>query len=306
MDLRDMEIFSCVMESGSFSGAAARLRLSQPTISARVSALERELKVRLLSRTTKELHPTEAGQLLYDRARRLLREREELLRELQSFASEVRGIVSVAASTVPAANLLPGLLRSFREKYPDIVFDIQTMDSQEAVERVAARQVEIGFCGTLIRAPKCVFRELTSDQLVVITPDTPDYRRYLSGGFPPHQLERERLICREKGSGTRKETELFLREMGVEPSRLPVAVEVRSSDQIQQLVAAGRGIAVLSRSMVDAGRGGLLVFNFDSVRLRRKLYMLRYRNLDLPPAAAAFFSFVEEYCRQQRRLRREK
>lgn len=301
MNLHEMEIFICVMDEGSFSKAAKKLRLSQPTVSAHIGALERELKVRLLSRTTKELHPTDAGNLFYDNAKTMLALRDRTLRELQALSSDVRGIVSVAASSVPANYLLPGLLRSFREKYPDVVFDIQSTDSQEAVDRVSSRQVEIGFCGTLLPAPKCVFRELTSDQLVVITPNTPEYRRYLPGGFPVRQIEHERLICREKGSGTRKETELFLREMGVDSAGLAVAVEVRSSEQIQRLVSAGQGIAVLSRNMLDADREDLLVFNFNSAKLRRKLYILRYRNTDLPPAAQTFFSFAEEYCHRRRR-----
>ncbi|MCI2058953.1 MAG: LysR family transcriptional regulator [Oscillibacter sp.] len=300
MDLREMEIFVCVMETGSFSRAAERLKLSQPTVSARISALERALKVRLIFRTTKELRPTEAGRLFYWRARQILALRDDALRELQAVSTEVRGIVAVAASSVPAHYLLPELLRSFREKFPDIAFDVQTTDSQEAVDRVSSRQVEIGFCGTLIRSPKCVFRELASDQLLVITPNTAQFRQYRATGFPVRRIESERLICREKGSGTRKETELFLRAMGVDPARLEIAVEVRSSAQIQQLVSAGQGIAVLSRSALDTEKYDLLSFDFDNTKLRRKLYMLRCRNADLSPAARTFFSFAEEYCRRRR------
>lgn len=307
MELRQLEAFVSVLECGGFSKAAERLRLSQPTVSAHVAALERELQVKLFTRTTKELAPSDAGRLLYDYAVKMLALRESSLEAIHRYTSQLRGVVTVAASTIPGQYLLPGLLRGFRQKYPGVTFRIQLTDSQGAVSRVAARDVEIGFCGTMLHAPRCSFRELLEDQLVIVTPNTEEYRRYQQTGFPLHRLQRERLISREEGSGTRKEAELFLREMGLGGARLQIAEEVTSNEQIQDLVSAGRGVSIISRTAVESGcqSGRLLAFDFKSTKLRRKLYILRYRSGELSPAAKMFFDYAEEACWKRRRENRQ-
>lgn len=303
MELRQMEAFVSVMECGSFSKAAARMRLSQPTISAHVASLERELQVKLFTRTTRELAPSDAGRLFYDYATQILSLRDASLNAIRRYTSELRGVVTVAASTIPGQYLLPKLLRGFRQKYPGVNFRIQLTDSQGAVSRVAARDVEIGFCGTMVRSPRCTFRELVDDQLVVITPNTEEYRRYQQTGFPLRQVERESFISREKGSGTRKETELFLKEMGINCSKLQIAEVATSNEQIEELVSKGRGIGIISKSAAESScqSGRILAFDFKSTKLRRKLYILRYRSGVLSPAAKVFFDYAEEVCWKERR-----
>ena len=161
----------------------------------------------------------------------------------------------------------------------------------------AARGAEIGFCGTKIDAPKCVYREFAQDRLVIVTPNTPEYQQYLETGFPIAQIMKETFISRESGSGTRKETEAFLTEMGIDPSRLNVAIEVQSTENIKQMVSEGLGIAVLSRSAAEnyCEFNRLLAFDFDNVSMRRKLYLVRHKNGVLSPIAQAFYSFAEEY-----------
>lgn len=298
MEFRQLEAFIGVMECGSFSGAAKRLGVSQPTVSAHVAALERELQVKLVNRTTKELSPSPAGTLFYDYATQMLSLRDSSVTAVRQYTGQLHGVVTVAASTVPGQYLLPKLLRGFREKFPGVTFQIQMTDSQGAVSQVVSREVEIGFCGTLLRSPKCVFRELADDQLVVITPNTEEYRRYRQAGFPLHQISRENFISREEGSGTRRETEQFLRDMGVNCAALYIAQEVTSNEQIEELVGKGRGIGIISKSAAEDGcqSGKLLAFDFKSVKLHRKLYILRHRSGELSPAAKMFFSYAEETC----------
>lgn len=300
MDMKQLEVFTAVVENNSFSRAAQCLHLTQPTVSAHIAALERELQVKLIVRTTKELYPSDAGRLLYRYAKQLLSLREEAQEAIWAYREEMAGTVTLAASTIPGQYFLPRLLQDFREKYPDIRFELRMVDSAEAVAAVAARTVEIGFCGTLVDSPKCIFQEFARDRLVIITPNTEKYRRFQRTGFPIRQITEESFISREKGSGTRKETELFLREMGVDVSRLQVTMEVHSTDSIRRMVAQGLGIAVMSRaaSAADCQAHRLLAFDFDSVSLRRKLYLVRQKNGILSPVAQAFYDFAKEYYKK--------
>lgn len=135
-------------------------------------------------RTTKEIYPSDAGNLLYEYAKEILRLRTNAVQAIKAFSKEMRGTVSVAASTIPGQYYLPKLIQNFRATYPDISFSLQILDSAEVAEQVSARKVEIGFTGTIISLPKCVYQTLAEDRLVIITPNTPHYQAYLSTGFP--------------------------------------------------------------------------------------------------------------------------
>ena len=303
MDIKQLEAFAHVVENNSFSKTAELLHLTQPTISAHIASLEKELRIKLIIRTTKEIYPSDAGRLLYDYAKKILQLRQEAEEAIQIFSREMRGTISLVASTIPGQYYLPKLLQSFRKSYPDITFNIQMMDSSQVVECVATRGAEIGLCGTMIDAPKCVYKEFAEDRLVIVTPNTPEYRQYLETGFPVQRIMNETFISRESGSGTRKETELFLQEMGIDPNKLDVAIEVQSTENIKQMVSEGLGIAVLSRSAAEnyCQFQRLLAFDFESVSLRRKLYLVRHKNGVLSPIAQVFYNFAEEYYAESRK-----
>ena len=303
MDIKQLEAFAYVVENNSFSKTAELLHLTQPTISAHIASLEKELRIKLIVRTTKEIYPSDAGRLLYEYAKKILDLRQEAEEAIQAFSREMRGTISLVASTIPGQYYLPKLLQSFRKSYPDITFNIQMMDSSQVVECVATRGAEIGLCGTMIDAPKCVYREFAEDRLVIVTPNTPEYQQYLATGFPVQRIMNETFISRESGSGTRKETELFLEEMGIDPSKLDVAIEVQSTENIKQMVSEGLGIAVLSRSAAEnyCQFQRLLAFDFESVSLRRKLYLVRHKNGVLSPIAQVFYNFAEEYYAENRK-----
>ena len=149
IDIKELEAFACVVEKGSFSRAAEALYLTQPTISAHVASLERKLNIKLLVRTTKEIYPSDAGNLLYEYAKEILRLRTNAVQAIKAFSKEMRGTVSVAASTIPGQYYLPKLIQNFRAEYPDISFSLQILDSAEVAEQVSARKVEIGFTGPI-------------------------------------------------------------------------------------------------------------------------------------------------------------
>ena len=184
MDIKQLEAFAHVVENNSFSKTAELLHLTQPTISAHIASLEKELKIKLIVRTTKEIYPSDAGRLLYEYAKKILQLRDEAQEAIQTFTREMRGTISLVASTIPGQYYLPKLLQSFRKNYPDITFNIQMMDSSQVVDCVATRGAEIGFCGTMIDAPKCVYREFAEDRLVIVTPNTPEYQQYLETRRP--------------------------------------------------------------------------------------------------------------------------
>ena len=296
MELRQLEAFTYVAETGSFSRAAELLHVSQPTVSAHVTALEQELGLTLIARTTREVSPTEAGRILLEYAGQMLTLRRQAGEEMRRFATELSGTVTVAASTVPGRYFLPRLLAAFQKRHPDVKFDLRMTDSAGAVEQVTERKAEIGFCGTL-PGGKCIAREFANDNLVMVAPDTPRYRACRQEGVSLRRIAREPFVFREEGSGTRRETELFLRAMGVDPAGVHIAAQVSSNEEAERLVEEGVGISVLSKSVAEE-RERLLVIELPAVKIRRKLYILRRKNSVLSPSAQVFYGFAEEFYRR--------
>lgn len=300
MDIKQLEAFVYVVETCSFSKAGELLHLTQPTISSHILSLERELNIKLIVRTTKETYPSEAGKLLYNYAKEILIMRENAVQAIRMFSQEMRGTITVAASTIPGQYYLPKILQSFREKYPDIKFNIQMTDSADVVDRITTRTAEVGFSGTELDAPKCVYREFANDKLAVITPNEPRFQQYVGKGFPIRQIREEPFISRETGSGTRRETEAFLKELGIQASDLKTAVEVRSTESIIKMVSEGMGVAVLSRSACEDYQqfGKVLAFDFDNITFRRKLYIIKHKNSILSPIAQVFYDYAKSFYRK--------
>ena len=300
IDIRELEAFASVVEQGSFSKAAKALFLTQPTISSHVAALERKLNIKLLIRASRTVYPTEAGQLLYGYAQEILKLRTQAVEAITAFSREMRGTIRVAASATPGQYYLPQMIQRFQAQYPEIHFDVRLLSSKAVAAQVADRQVDIGFTGTVVSLPTCVYHTLTEDRLVIAAPDTPIYRSYLSGGLPARQIARETFISREPGSHSRMETEHFLHSIGVLPRDLHVAVEVRSTDAMLQMVSEGMGIAVVPYSAYChfCQLQPLLCFDFDSVNLRQKIYLVHHKNDRLSPIAQAFVHDVNAYYTQ--------
>lgn len=297
MDIKQLEVFASVVELSSFSKAGGRLHLAQPTISGQIAALEQEMKTQLLIRASKEIYPTEAGRLLYAHAKKILEARDQALREMEAFSKEMRGRIAIASSTIPGEYHIPKLLRAFRKNYPDVTFDIQMMDSMEVIQHVSNRAVDIGFTGTITDSPRCVFKEFANDRLVVITPNEKRYQKYLASGFPMKQILNEPFILREEGSGTRLETEQFLKEMSIDPQRLNSVVTVRNTENIKKMVSEGLGISVVSKSACEdyCQFKKIMAFDFENVPLRRKLYIVKSRKSVLSATALAFYEFAKGF-----------
>ena len=294
MDIKELEAFVYVVENCSFSRAAELLHLTQPTISSHVSALERKLNIKLIVRTTKETYPSDAGKLLYKYAKEILQVRENAAIALRNFSQEMKGTISIAASTVPSQYYLPHLLQDFRARYPDITFNIQMEDSPKVVELVATRSVEIGFCGTMVASHKCVYQDFANDPMVLIAPNTEKYQAFAGKPFPIKQLKEETFISREKGSGTYQAGKELLNELGVDIAQLHTAVEIRSTESVKQMVSEGLGVGLIAQSAAQdyVQFGKLLAFPFPDSRFRRQLYIVKHKNSILSPIAQVFYDYA--------------
>lgn len=297
MNLKQLEAFVCVAETRSFSKAGKKLYITQPTVSAHIQSLEAELGSRLFVRTTKDVLLSSDGERLYEYAKQMLQLENRIIKEFKDRDSRHKNTIVAGASTVPGQYILPQLLSLFCHTYPEYRFDIMEDDSQGVVRRVAGGELEVGFTGTRIPGENCVFEPFYIDRLMVVTPMDQQYDAFQESGFPLEQLYKERLIVREEGSGTRKETEAYLTSTGIHLEHLNIVATMSNQETIKKSVSSGMGIAILSGVSVEdyVRQGKLRCLPIREGELSRNLYMVWNKTSKPGSAARVFIRFVRDW-----------
>ena len=252
MTVKQLRAFIAVAKSLSFVQACERLHLSQSALSLTIKALEEGLGGRLFSRTTRTVSLTPEGEALLPLARRLLADWDNVEDELRQRFTLRQGRVTLASMPSFAGNLLPGLLRTFRERYPSISVTVHDVINEQVLEMVQGRQVELGIAFEPDPGVALDFMPLYTDRFVAVVPaDSPlagqaevTWRQLLA--FPFTTLQRPSTV--------RFMLEEHLRERG---SILPVQFESHQLATVGRMVASGLGVsavpALCARQMGELG-----------------------------------------------------
>lgn len=299
MNLKQLEAFVRVSERRSFSKAAKELFLTQPTVSAHISSLEKELDARLFVRNTKEVDLSEEGKKLYDYAKQMVELEHKIEDAFHADKEQEQQCITIAASTVPAQYLLPQILARFNEKYPKEQFRISETDSTQVVEQVLNRTIDVGFTGTVLEKKHCVYIPFYEDELIIITPNNERYRKFCEEGTGTNWIADEPLIMREEGSGTRKEAEKQLRKSGIDISSLNVVASIENQEAIKRSVENGMGVSIISRlaAQKDIENGLLLGFDLPAGDRVRNINIVYNKGIRLSGATERFIRTVREvYC----------
>ena len=285
LNLHHLRVFASVAEEGGFTRAAQALRLSQPAVSKAVRELERQTGVPLFERAGRATQLTAAGEALFARARELFaveRSAEEELRALRGLSG---GVLRVGASTTVATYLLFPYLARFRETNPGVQLRVASANTRAIARALLERRLDVALVEGPVRHPRIEVIPWREDELVLITP--PAHRLARKRSIELRELTGEPLIVREPGSGTRRVAERALAEHEVSP---PVTLQLGSTEAIKQAVAAGLGVAFVSRFAVEeqVRLGRIAAVRVREAALRRMLTELRLRGRAEGPGAVAF------------------
>jgi DNA-binding transcriptional LysR family regulator len=293
MDTRQLMAFCDVVERGSFSLAAERLGVTQPAVSLQVRSLEKRLGVQLLDRSGRRVAPTEAGLRLYRGAQRLLELEEQLVEELSGGGDgELDGTLEIGCSTGPGI-VLALLLCEFQSRHPDVHVALSVFDTQRVVERVAARQLELGIVGAVPRQRGVEFEPLFRDEVIlVVQPSHPFAGRTIT----LDELRSAPLIMMQNGAGVRQVIEDELRLRGVRLRDLDVRLELGLQESVKSAVQQGYGVTFISRSSVAAelDAGTLAAAAVEGVEASREISLVRSAGRSSTRAAQAFVEFARE------------
>jgi DNA-binding transcriptional LysR family regulator len=291
-DFHQLEVFCGVVETGSFSAAAARLGLTQPTVSAHIMAVEKNTGVSLIDRKGRNVQPTAAGRVFYNHALKMLAMKNEADRSIGMLADIVTGSVVIGGSNIPGTYFLPRSIAAFRKERPGVAASLKVGGSQEVIDMADAGEVELAVVGKAPAGKNFEYNEIWSDELVLVV--YPGHPRAADVAVSVRALAVEPFIMREKGSAMREFMEKTFADKGVKLKDLNIVCELGGTESVKQAVIAGAGVAVLSSKAIEAEeRAGLLRgVPIRGSNMRRRFLLIRDKRRALSAAAEAFHSFV--------------
>jgi DNA-binding transcriptional LysR family regulator len=288
--LRQLSTFKTVADLNSFSAAATRLKLSQPSVSYQVKELEEVLGVPLLDRLGKRIQLTEAGTLLYGYARRMLDVLDEATVAIEEMRGIKRGNLRVGASTTVGIYLLPAALGAFKKQHPGLNISLEIGTRARVQEQVLRNELDLAVVGPALKDPDLAIIPFLADELVVIAPAG----HALAGrrGLTLKDLAEQPFVMREAASGSRWSLEKTARKAGV---KLVVAMELGSNGAIKQSVESGLGLAVISRyaCALELSSGRLVELDVRGFPIRRDWHIVHLKRRKLPSSVSAFIDFLK-------------
>jgi LysR family transcriptional regulator, transcriptional activator of the cysJI operon len=300
MTLRQLTTLRALKRMGTLSGAGRELRLSQPAVSLQMKELGAEIGVELFRMRGKRLELSDAGEELVRYAERILGLVEEAPEAARAKARR-GGLVRVAASSTPGVSLLPDLIARYRKSKPDVLVTLTVTNTEDVEEKIRRADVDLGVVGGRLASADLALERWWEDELVLVVSASHRFarRRQVS----PSALARELLLSREHGSATRTTYEAVFLAAGLP---LPQTHVVGDTEAIKRAVAAGMGIALLSRfSVAEEVKGRrLAALRLEGVSLVRPLHLLLPTERYVSPAVSEFVEFLRGVRQPGRRAKR--
>ncbi|MGE5731300.1 MAG: LysR substrate-binding domain-containing protein, partial [Gemmatimonas sp.] len=225
---------------------------------------------------------TDAGQTLYARARELFGVERIAEQELREIRGLKRGVLRIGASTTIATYMLPPYLGRFHLRHPGIRIRATSANTRTVLRMLLESRVDVALVEGPVSHPQVEIQPWREDELVVIS--HPEHRLLYSTGVDVAMLVREQFIVREPGSGTR---DVIARALALHGARLAKTMRVGGTEAIKQAVAAGLGLAIVSRAAAadQLALGRIAVLSVEGLVMRRTLGQIKLRGR-VPTAAA--------------------
>lgn len=293
MDLKQLDVFINVVKYGTFSKTAEKIYLAQPTISAHIAALEKELDIVLFERRGKTTELSEGGKMFYPLAVDIIEMKEKAVNTALSYREGVKGQLEIGASTTVCNYILPKMMNDFSKKFPDVVFKIKQGNSTEVINDVLNYSTDLGIVGGIVKNNQLEYNDFIEDELMLIVPNTNKYKSWNSV-VHIEDVAKEKFIIRERGSGTRKKFEEKLKENGISKENIKKVAEFASLEGVIRAVQEGLGVAVVSSIAVSnfVGMEKVKVCKIKNFNLSRKFYIANHKSRVLNPATERFKDFL--------------
>ena len=296
MDLKQLEVFVAVAKYNSFSKAAKELFLTQPTVSAHIQNLEKNLDTVLVNRNNKVITLTKAGEILYEHAIYILNNCKKAIYDIKEYSGKIEGVIDIACSSIPETYILPDFLKNFYSDYPNVKFSISRYDSQDAISEILNERISFGFVGSKVNNKQVEYIDLIDDELVLITPfdliiENEDNYIDLD------KLNDLKFIMRKDGSGTQSLLINKLKSHKIPINNLDTIAYVESNESIKEMVKLGLGVSFVSyTSVIDyINLRKVRYYKIKNLNFDRKFYFIYSKKKTFTPLEYKFLDGVFDY-----------
>lgn len=274
MNIKQLESFVAIVDNKSFTKAAKKLFVTQPAVSFQIKALEEQVGVQLLDRVEQEVVPTEGGLILYQEAKKILACYKQIIAGVDKLKNLQEGTLKLGASTIPGEYILPHYLGEFSKSYPQIELGLKIGSSQQVVDWLKERTIDIGVIGAEVTVPGIELIPFLPDELVLIAASNSS--QATQSVINVNELMEYKWISREKGSGTRIALEQLLAKHGISLDDLRVTMELGTSRAVLTAVQADLGVSFVSKWAVQEqlALGRLQQIQVEGLDLKRRLYLI--------------------------------
>lgn len=291
IDISKLKTFVAVADLGSFSKASEILYITQPAVTQQIKALERMIGTKLFQRQGGKIVLTEEGKRIYEIAKNLLSNYEELMEEMARIKKDFKDTLFLGVSTTLSEYKIPELVVEFHSQFPNTTIRVVVENSQQIEEGISSGVLNLGI---IEREPSDRFNSIKwfMDEIIFfVHPSHPFAKK---GEIEPEELYNTDLIFRESSSGTRRVVKEELERLGIIFEKLNVKIEVNCGRSILNMVKCGYGASFLSKGIVEKEieRGTIVpvkVRGFNAVRWYYIIYSEKER---LSFLASRFMKFL--------------
>lgn len=296
MDLKQLDIFVAVAKHQSFSKAAKELFLTQPTVSAHIQNLEKELNTVLVNRNNKIITLTRPGEILFEHAIYILNNCKRAIYDIKEYEGKIEGFIDIACSSIPETYVLPDFLKIFSSEYPNVKFNISHYDSKYAISEILNERINFGLVGSKSNNEQVEYIDLIDDELVLITP-CDIFIDNNNGYIDLAQIVNLNFIMRKEGSGTQNLVVNKLKDNNININQLNTIAYIESNEAIKELVRFGLGVSFVSyNSIIDSVTSNKINFyRIKDISFDRKFYFIYSKKKTFTPLENKFLNSLCDY-----------
>ena len=279
---RQLRLFLALAETGSVSAAAKVMHVTQPTASMQLREVTQAVGVPLYEVVSRRVYLTEAGQALARTARAIASEWDAFEQGISGAKGLTSGRLKVAVVST-AKYFVPRLLGSFCKLHPQIDISLEVLNRDHVITRLRANQDDLYVMSMPPGDLPLEDQILMPNPLVVIA--AAGHRLAARKRVTLAQLQGERFILREKGSGTRMATDAHLRQLGFVPGAV---LELGSNEAIKESVQGQLGVSIVSRHALGPHLDGLAILNVQGFPIQSQWHLVWPKGKRLSPIAEVF------------------
>jgi LysR family cyn operon transcriptional activator len=289
VELRHLRYFLAVAEAGSFSRAADRLGISQPSVSQQMRDLEAGLRVSLFQRRGKRILLTSAGLIFQEHARVILRQLENFLQELSSEPGQLRGALHVGVVPILNVALMPDLLGLFAAKHPGINLTVDEISSTEIETALEEGRMDVGLGFLTRHSPNLRYERLCTDEFALIVSEAHPWWKRRVVQFS--ELHQQRLLQLSETFVMRRMTDQICLRHQVRPRTV---AELNAIETLLRSLAPLKAAALMPKIALR-GREGLKLkaIRLEGKKLDLEIGLLRLKDSGANSAVGAFTSLAQ-------------